>query len=167
VAVVFDHEQMVKDMWADPTMARLLEYPQTRVAVPGEIRDSWDGSILKSQQLKAFTEESKYNLVWDFSSDSAVIETSEKRSYTPLTSRCHNLGPHVRSQLTTVSMFGMAGPGFVSFQPLIKLAVRVTSMRTQPTRMHYTRVRIHSTRIGCERYEVQRARHARHHVPPG
>jgi hypothetical protein len=122
-AVVFDHATRVREMWADKTMARLLEYPRERVRVPGEIRDSWDASILRNTALKDFTDESKYNLVHDFSSDSAVIETSMSKSYTPLTSRCHNIGPHARSLLTSISMFGLAGPGFKNFQPIIDLAL--------------------------------------------
>jgi hypothetical protein len=122
-AIIFDHEKRVREMWADPTMARLLKYPRERTRVPGEIRDSWDGTILRNGNLKEFTEESEYNQVWDFSSDAAVIETTEKKSYTPLTGRCHNLGPHVRSQLTSITMFGLCGPGFTHYQAVIDLAL--------------------------------------------
>lgn len=122
-AVIFDHAKRVREMWADPTMARLLMYPRERTRAPGEIRDSWDGTILCNDQLKDFTQESEYNLVWDYSSDAAIIEVTDKKSYTPLNGRCHNTGPHVRSQLTQITMFGMAGPGFTNYQPVIDLAL--------------------------------------------
>jgi hypothetical protein len=120
-AVVFDMEKRVQEMWRCPTTARLLNYPHERKGDPGRLDDSWDGTLLKDV-LAEHVAESKYNLVWDFCSDGACLETTTKKSYTPITARCHNLGPHVRGQMTSVGLFALAGPGISLFGPLLKLS---------------------------------------------
>jgi hypothetical protein len=80
----------LKEMFKLPVLAKALRYPVDRQT--DRDGDCWDGSLLRK-----WTEEDKTNtLPITLSSDAAVLQQWNKRSFTPIVGQLLSLPPHLR-----------------------------------------------------------------------